>query len=71
MKLMSLLVAVLIVGLLLKNQLTSNSPSAEHERTSEGGSVAVPDVPSAPEDCLLYTSPSPRDGLLSRMPSSA
>ena len=24
-----------------------------------------------PVDCLLYTSPSPRDGLLSRMPSSA
>ena len=23
------------------------------------------------ERCLLYTSPSPRDGLLSRMPSSA
>ena len=23
------------------------------------------------EVCLLYTSPSPRDGLLSRMPSSA
>ena len=23
------------------------------------------------EPCLLYTSPSPRDGLLSRMPSSA
>ena len=28
------------------------------------GSVDLP-------DCLLYTSPSPRDGLLSRMPSSA
>ena len=28
--------------------------------------VSEPDV-----DCLLYTSPSPRDGLLSRMPSSA
>ena len=26
---------------------------------------------SLPKDCLLYTSPSPRDGLLSRMPSSA
>ena len=26
---------------------------------------------SQPLDCLLYTSPSPRDGLLSRMPSSA
>ena len=25
----------------------------------------------AVKDCLLYTSPSPRDGLLSRMPSSA
>ena len=24
-----------------------------------------------PPGCLLYTSPSPRDGLLSRMPSSA
>ena len=24
-----------------------------------------------PYPCLLYTSPSPRDGLLSRMPSSA
>ena len=24
-----------------------------------------------PQACLLYTSPSPRDGLLSRMPSSA
>ena len=29
-------------------------------------------VAGAPETvCLLYTSPSPRDGLLSRMPSSA
>ena len=26
---------------------------------------------STAKDCLLYTSPSPRDGLLSRMPSSA
>ena len=30
-----------------------------------GGFGAKPDI------CLLYTSPSPRDGLLSRMPSSA
>ena len=27
--------------------------------------------PDSPGNCLLYTSPSPRDGLLSRMPSSA
>ena len=28
-------------------------------------------VDNVPYTCLLYTSPSPRDGLLSRMPSSA
>ena len=28
-------------------------------------------VPPQANICLLYTSPSPRDGLLSRMPSSA
>ena len=28
-------------------------------------------TPDALKPCLLYTSPSPRDGLLSRMPSSA
>ena len=28
-------------------------------------------APTQSKDCLLYTSPSPRDGLLSRMPSSA
>ena len=32
----------------------------------DGGAVEV-----LPDSCLLYTSPSPRDGLLSRMPSSA
>ena len=29
------------------------------------------DMPAHIKSCLLYTSPSPRDGLLSRMPSSA
>ena len=29
------------------------------------------EVPAPSKGCLLYTSPSPRDGLLSRMPSSA
>ena len=33
--------------------------------------ICINDQPIAPETCLLYTSPSPRDGLLSRMPSSA
>ena len=36
--------------------------------------IAYMDLYAGPgryKDCLLYTSPSPRDGLLSRMPSSA
>ena len=37
---------------------------------SEEGSKTVPNT-RAYWVCLLYTSPSPRDGLLSRMPSSA
>ena len=32
---------------------------------------ATGDIPGDCSYCLLYTSPSPRDGLLSRMPSSA
>ena len=36
-----------------------------------GDWVWTPDGESDDKTCLLYTSPSPRDGLLSRMPSSA
>ena len=36
-----------------------------------GYSTLILDVLKAVIPCLLYTSPSPRDGLLSRMPSSA
>ena len=35
------------------------------------GQCAPPTNATQYEFCLLYTSPSPRDGLLSRMPSSA
>ena len=40
---------------------------AELSYASLDGIVPEPQLGS----CLLYTSPSPRDGLLSRMPSSA
>ena len=35
------------------------------------GSLRSKLVPARAIDCLLYTSPSPRDATLSRMPSSA
>ena len=39
-----------------------NDPSLTSEKYDQG---------ERPKDCLLYTSPSPRDATLSRMPSSA
>ena len=44
-------------------ELTRSTPNGHPFRISERGALSV--------DCLLYTSPSPRDATLSRMPSSA
>ena len=54
--------------------LPAPDPSASPVALPEAPYVPVPDFDNEPEvgeTCLLYTSPSPRDGLLSRMPSSA
>ena len=45
--------------------------SFEVERILEIEAEVRHDVIAFLTNCLLYTSPSPRDGLLSRMPSSA
>ena len=47
-----------------KAQVVRALADAGLERIETGAFVS-------PKACLLYTSPSPRDGLLSRMPSSA
>ena len=53
----------------LDNDLAEEN-NASNEQVDE---QPVEDISAAADDetCLLYTSPSPRDGLLSRMPSSA
>ena len=45
----------------------------ERKQEDERGATSGrdPAVTITSNSCLLYTSPSPRDGLLSRMPSSA
>ena len=47
----------------------------QQQNSSMGNGVAIAHAQlprlTRPIICLLYTSPSPRDGLLSRMPSSA
>ena len=40
-------------------------------RNRTGKTIALKLASELMDACLLYTSPSPRDGLLSRMPSSA
>ena len=46
------------------SKVPNTSASAASSTTDLNGAAAL-------NACLLYTSPSPRDGLLSRMPSSA
>ena len=64
-----------IVGRVIQAGAEFRSPrqGMEHDRFRFEGHVAGEAESSAVHfiGCLLYTSPSPRDGLLSRMPSSA
>ena len=53
-----------------------NNHQHEHVQLERNINVAILTVSDtrdfdSDKGCLLYTSPSPRDGLLSRMPSSA
>ena len=52
-------------GVLITNLGTPDAPNAKSLK------IYLNQFLSDPRVCLLYTSPSPRDGLLSRMPSSA
>ena len=57
-----------VTGTVLEVPVEEGGSVIEANNFNEGTTIAmVADM----NDCLLYTSPSPRDGLLSRMPSSA
>ena len=51
--------------------MDSDRIQAEAQFATDFNSITVPTKALFIRGCLLYTSPSPRDGLLSRMPSSA
>ena len=84
---MPVLLGVILLFLLLSSETAVASPNVSAadgflkqllgaEHYGMGGSFAgatqgANALGSNPAGCLLYTSPSPRDGLLSRMPSSA
>ena len=50
--------------------IETNGIKMHYEEKGEGDPLILIMGFGAPGACLLYTSPSPRDGLLSRMPSS-
>ena len=52
-------------------QTVSHSHAHTLRRSERRASAVDAFIDLILEGCLLYTSPSPRDGLLSRMPSSA
>ena len=58
---LGLLILALVVG--------ACGGGGDDEQTPQAADKA--DTTETADACLLYTSPSPRDGLLSRMPSSA
>ena len=51
-----------------ENKITSKIAMPSAAKIIKEKKLDISDIDST---CLLYTSPSPRDGLLSRMPSSA
>ena len=53
------------------NQMISSARSQVHQSQTAKNLKNADDTLIRSSPCLLYTSPSPRDGLLSRMPSSA
>ena len=64
--------AALVIAIAFIVDSASGPAGPEPASTSTSVTPPPPSVaPPPPTTCLLYTSPSPRDGLLSRMPSSA
>ena len=51
--------------------INGESPKEAYQRVAKAVSKRLYKPELEQRFCLLYTSPSPRDGLLSRMPSSA
>ena len=73
MKLLKYIFIIALIGFILVSVLT-RVPAVQDRlmlRFVQTLGSSTADLNDNSLSCLLYTSPSPRDGLLSRMPSSA
>ena len=53
------------------DEILNNEQDEDFGSIEDNNEISVDEALAEIRNCLLYTSPSPRDGLLSRMPSSA
>ena len=60
-----------IPGIEIISTVKTTGPTGVEMEALTAASISALTVYDMVKSCLLYTSPSPRDGLLSRMPSSA
>ena len=60
-----------LVCIIDRNQKQLDIASDRYKKHKENEPLCSDSIAALDNVCLLYTSPSPRDGLLSRMPSSA
>ena len=65
----AMLMAMSLVALTACGNNDSNTTTDNKTETTQSAENKTEDADK--KDCLLYTSPSPRDATLSRMPSSA
>ena len=61
----------IVASILNKGPYTIEKVSDNNQRNGNWTTIQTYSNINILANCLLYTSPSPRDGLLSRMPSSA
>ena len=73
---LSIAILVLLIFIILKSSKVEQTKKTDEsltllDRSFERQETKLNDLADQLIDCLLYTSPSPRDSIPSRMPSSA
>ena len=66
-----IVIALILIGIITAGKKRKESKTISFEKVEEPKELTQQEKSGNYQACLLYTSPSPRDATLSRMPSSA